>query len=129
MLPPCPVCSQPPQAGFVGVVDRPAWFPAPRTSRARGVRCYIWGGCAHARELVPVRTAVSAEDTGATEAAWDALRRRLFAQRTERWTEAQRETLARFVGLAPSENFAPSHPAADSNQQRKDENERKSGDV
>lgn len=112
-LPPCPACSS------LAVQERPFWRYAHNTSRARGRSCYTLTGCAHAAEVsAPSKIRDDPEEWAIVEGAWGDLAERLLAERTARWTEAERArfqaALADRAESAPKEepsNLTPEEPA------------------
>lgn len=90
-LPPCPACSVP----VAKVLTSPTWHFAHNTSRRRERNCYIWGGCPHAEAIADRTIRDGAAEWAKVEALWFAEARRLFALRTERWTEVERAKFKR----------------------------------
>lgn len=90
LLPSCPACSS------RGDLEHPIFKFAHNTSALRGRRCYFFSGCRHASEVSPLLSLWdSPADWARIEAAWAAKVAQLFAARTERWTDSQRESFRR----------------------------------
>lgn len=90
LLPSCPACSS------RGDLEQPSWKFAHCTSAKRRTRAYFFSGCRHAQEISPLSAIWdSPADWARIEAAWAAKVAQLFAARTERWTDSQRESFRR----------------------------------
>ncbi len=90
LLPACGACSN------RGDIDHPLWKFSHCTSAKRGHRCYFFSGCRHAAEVSPLASIWDEPaDWARIEAAWTAKTEQLFAARTERWTDSQRESFRR----------------------------------
>lgn len=113
-LPGCPVCSHPPQPGFAGIVERPRWRFAARTSEKRKCRCYFWTGCAHAISIAPsaiLDPVNAAEKMAAIESEWRHECERLIRKRTFKWPKPAKDALHVFLEDCPF-STQPHHAGA-----------------
>ena len=77
---------------------RPVWHRATNTSAARKRNCYILMGCSHAVGTSPSHDIVEdPEGWKVTEEIWEAEAERLFALKTERWTDVERANFKRQI--------------------------------
>lgn len=117
LLPACALCSS------RGDMEKPTWKYCSNTSAKRGVRSYSFVGCRHAAEVAPaLQIYDNPADWARIEAAWLAKTEQLFATRTARWTDAQRESFRRALlarawlpGATEPLNLSPAETPAQQN--------------